>query len=114
MRKSILRLSTVAITFIGLIAFAAEAFAESWKFGVMSDTQWKIGVPDPVNCPKGDTKNCDGKNPNSVAVGIINELNKEFIRHKVKFVIHTGDITDKGDALALDTTATSMQALYNA
>jgi hypothetical protein len=114
MRKSILRFSTLAIIFIGLVAFASEAFAEPWKFGVMSDTQWKIGVPDPVNCPKGDTKNCDGKNPNSVAVGIINELNKEFIRHKVKFVIHTGDITDKGDALALDTTATSMQALYNA
>jgi 3',5'-cyclic AMP phosphodiesterase CpdA len=114
MRNSILRFSTVAIIFAGLIAFAAEAFAESWKFGVMSDTQWKIGVPDPVNCPKGDTKNCDGKNPNSVAVGIINELNKEFIRLRVKFVIHTGDITDKGDALALDTTATFMQALYNA
>lgn len=53
MRKTILRFSTVALIFAGLFAFAAEAFAESWKFGVMSDTQWKIGVPDPVNCPKG-------------------------------------------------------------
>jgi hypothetical protein len=43
-----------------LIGFTS-AFAESWKFGVMSDTQW-IGTD-------------DGKNPNTVAVDIIRQLN---------------------------------------
>jgi 3',5'-cyclic AMP phosphodiesterase CpdA len=99
---------------LALLIGVASASAESWKFGVMSDTQWKTGTPDPVNCPNGDTKNCDGKNPNSVAVGIINELNRQFIAHKVKFVIQTGDLTDNGSVAALDTTATFMQALYNA
>jgi hypothetical protein len=93
---------------------ALAASAEPWKFGVMSDTQWRVGDPDPANCPLGDTLDCDGKNPNGVAVGIINELNKQFISHGVKFVIQTGDLTDTGDPRALDTAATFRQELYDA
>ena len=60
---------------------ATMAFAEPWKFGVMSDTQWKA--------------NLDGQNPGTVAVGIINQLNTQFISHGVKFVIQVGDLVDK-------------------
>jgi hypothetical protein len=85
--------------------------AQSWKFGVMSDTQW--GVAD------------DGKNPNSVAVDIIKALNQQFIAKKVKFVVAVGDLVDKiGDkktgvtaesiANAEDVRAAFAQELYNA
>ncbi len=93
---------------------ASTSFAEPWSFGVISDTQWKTGTPDPVNCPLGDTKNCDGKSPNSVAVGIINALNQQLIDQGVKFVVAVGDVTDNGSKLALDTRVTFAQALYNA
>lgn len=79
---------------------AGSALAEPWKFGVMSDTQWKANV--------------DGKNPATVAVGIINQLNQEFIKHGVKFVIQVGDLTDKEADPAMDTRAAAAQALYDA
>ena len=44
------------------------AWAEPWKFGVMSDTQWS-NAADAAN------------NPGTVAVGIINQLNQQFIDH---------------------------------
>ena len=56
----------------------------------------------------------DNKNPNSVAVNVINHINQEFINHGVKFVVAVGDLTDNGSILALDTRATFTQALYNA
>ncbi len=96
-----------------LVCAFGAAHAEPWKFAVMSDTQWKTGRPDAA-CPLGDTNNCDGKNPNTVAVGIINELNQQFIAQGVKFVIQLGDLTDNGSNIALDTRATFAQALYNA
>jgi len=82
---------------------AAAAVAPSnsaWSFGVMADTQWTVAD--------------DGQNPNSVAVGIINQLNAEFIRKNVKFVVQVGDLTDNGSSVALQTTARYRQALYNA
>jgi len=68
--------------------------------GVMADTQW-TGVAD------------DGKNPNSVAVDIINQVDTQFIAKGVKFVVQVGDLTDNGSVTALDTTAAYRQALYN-
>ena len=44
------------------------AWAEPWKFGVMTDTQWS-NAADAAN------------NPGTVAVGIINQLNQQFIDH---------------------------------
>jgi hypothetical protein len=85
---------------LALFIGTASASAEPWKFGVMSDTQWP-------NSP-------DTKNPNSVAINVINHLNQEFIDKKVKFVVAVGDVTDNGSILALDTRATFAQALYNA
>jgi hypothetical protein len=78
-----------------------------WKFGVMADTQWG--------------KNLDAQNPGTCAVGIINLVNAEFIKHDVKFVIQVGDLIDQED----DTTnghagqrtmpvrAAAAQALYD-
>lgn len=72
--------------------------AEPWKFGIISDTQWS---------------NDDGANPNSVAVGIINQINRAFIEHQVKLVVAVGDVTDNGSVDALDTRAVYAQTLYN-
>jgi hypothetical protein len=87
---------------------ATSAMAEPWKFGVMSDTQWKSNV--------------DGLNPETVAVGIINQLNTQFINHDVKFVIQVGDLVDKEtnspnglpSDRTMDTRASAAQALYDA
>jgi hypothetical protein len=78
----------------------AAAPSTAWSFGVMADTQW--------------ISTDDGKNPNSVAVDIINQLNSQFIAKGVKLVVAVGDVTDNGSNLALDTRAEFAQALYNA
>jgi hypothetical protein len=54
---------------------AGTALAAPLKFGIMSDTQWKA--------------NLDGENPETVAVGIINQLNKQFIDREGQ-VRHSG------------------------
>lgn len=83
-----------------LVTSAGPAAAQTWRFGMMSDTQWT--VPD------------DGQNPNSVSVGIIKQINTQFIDANVKFVIQVGDLTDNGSNDALDTRAQAAQALYDA
>jgi hypothetical protein len=85
---------------LALFLGALTASAEAWKFGVMSDTQWTVAD--------------DGKSPNSVPVGIINQLNSQFINARVKFVVQVGDLTDNGSNVALDTRAAAAQELYNA
>jgi hypothetical protein len=81
-------------------------WAEPWKFGVMSDTQW-IGAD-------------DGRNPNTASVDIIKGLNQEFINQGVKFVVQVGDLVDQTGstpasvATAEDTRAAFAQELYNA
>jgi hypothetical protein len=76
------------------------ALATPWSFGVMSDTQW-IGAN-------------DGKNPNSVAVGIINQITPKFVSAGVKFVVQVGDLTDNGSSAAMTERANAAQALYSA
>jgi 3',5'-cyclic AMP phosphodiesterase CpdA len=97
-----LRIKTfcVSVAALALVSSASVSLAEPWSFGVMADTQWK--------------SNLDGGNPNSVAVGIINQLNTQFIGAGVKFVVQVGDITDNGSNAALDTRAAAAQALYDA
>lgn len=82
------------------------ADGEQWKFGLIADTQWPSAA--------GSDSLSGFKNPNSVAVDIINQVNKEFVSKGVKLVIAVGDITDNGTNLALDTRVTYVQALYNA
>jgi len=94
----------------------------AWKFAVMNDTQW--------------TQTDDGYNPNGTPTDIIVKLNQEFINHGVKFVVQTGDLTEKASStgtttatktvngvtttytysntVAEDTRALFAQALYNA
>jgi len=94
----------------------------AWKFAVMNDTQW--------------TQTDDGYNPNGTPADIIVKLNQEFINHGVKFVVQTGDLTEKASStgtttatktvngvtttytysntVAEDTRALFAQALYNA
>jgi hypothetical protein len=88
----------IAITVASLMA--GPASAEPWKFGLMSDTQWK--------------SNLDGQNPNTVAAGIARQLNAQFINHNVKFVIQVGDLCDTYNAAAFDTRAAVGQELINA
>jgi len=89
--------SKIATWILLSLAAVPTSSAQSWKFGVMSDTQW--GVPD------------DGKNPGSVAVDIIRALNQQFIDRKVKFVVAVGDLADKiGDK----TKGTTTESIVNA
>ncbi len=76
---------------------------KAWKFGVMSDTQWKTGagVMDPASC----------------ATTIIDTLNNQFIRHGCEFVIQVGDLVDKETVDGVRTLATRADhavALYDA
>jgi hypothetical protein len=84
--------------------FIAQPPYASWSFGVMADSQWT--VPN------------DGLNPNSVAIGVIRQIDEKFVEHKVEFVIQVGDITDLGflpaySKKAIDTRALFAQELYN-
>lgn len=74
--------------------------SETWKFGVMGDTQWRV--------------NFFGQNPNTVAVGMIRQINKEFIKHDVKLVFQVGDLVDNYSREAFDTRAEAAQELIDA
>ena len=88
---SLLLLATAGVT---------NSRASSWKFGVISDTQWVIAN--------------DGKNPESSAVDIIKQVNKEFIAKGVKLVVAVGDVVDTSTPASLMTRALYSQDLYNA
>jgi hypothetical protein len=101
-------LSGLAIMAIipGLIGCsAAEAGtpeSRPWSFGVMSDTQW-TSATDP-----------SGENPNGVSVSIIDQLNREFIDKRVKFVIQVGDLTENGNNADETVRADAAEPLYKA
>lgn len=80
-----------------------------WSFGIMADTQW---TPlDPVTKLPLDPA---GTNPNKVADSIIDQINHAFIDHGVKFVVETGDLSDQGDTLNIQTRGAAAQDLYDA
>ena len=74
--------------------------SSAWSFGVMADTQWIAAD--------------DGANPNSVAVDIVTQINRQFIARKVDFVVQVGDLCEKGSNVNLSTRALYTQDLYNA
>ncbi len=88
---------------LALLFAASLASAESWKFGVISDTQWTKGDSDPAN-----------QNPNTCAASIIKQIDKQFIAAHVKLVVHVGDLVDVGSKQADYTRALYAQDLYNA
>jgi hypothetical protein len=79
---------------------ASSAWAEPWKFGVISDTQWTIAD--------------DGKNPNTCAADIIKQIDQQFIASDVKLVVHVGDMMNTGSQINDYTRALYAQDLYNA
>lgn len=95
-------LVTTLTAALGMGLAMPSALAASFSFGVMSDTQWK--------------SNLDGENPGTAAVGIINQINQQFINHDVKFVIQVGDLVDSvgTDAVNLKARADAAQPLYDA
>ena len=103
MRRS--NLQNLALTLLLSLASASASAAESFKFGVMSDTQWSRD---------------DGRNPGSCSVEIVKAINRQFVKHGVKFVIQVGDLVDKTGSTAEsvaaseDMRAVYAQELYNA
>jgi hypothetical protein len=84
------------------VFMSGAAGAEPWRFGVMSDTQWTAPT-DPA-----------GKNPNGVAVSIIDQINSKFIEAGVKFVIQVGDLTENGNDADIATRTAAAEGLYRA
>ena len=93
-------ISLIVLTVSVVASCGALASAQTWKFGVISDTQWTIAN--------------DGKNPGTAAADIIQQVNKRFINHNVKFVVAVGDMVDQGSLTNDYTRALYAQELYNA
>lgn len=74
--------------------------APSWKFGVLSDTQWVLAD--------------DGKSPESTPASIIQQVDKVFIDQGVKLVVAVGDTVDNSTPASQATRALYSQDLYNA
>jgi hypothetical protein len=84
-----------------LAATCTPPASTAWKFGMMSDTQWTTADP-------------AGKNPTTVAVSIIDQLNPQFITAGVKFVIQVGDLADTGNDADETVRAQAAQQLLDA
>jgi len=89
-----------------VLSMVASTFAEPWKFGIISDTQWT--TTDPAH-----------QNPNTIPASIIKQVNQQFINinnstHDLKFVIAMGDQVDVGTQANDYVRALYSQDLYNA
>lgn len=96
--RPLCRATLLALSAMATLA-AMPAGAEPFKFGVMADTQW--------------TTNDAANNPNTVALGIINQILPKFVEAQVKFVVQVGDLTDNGSTGGLDTWNVAAQTLYS-
>jgi hypothetical protein len=92
---------TIALA-AALILAATQAMAKPWKFGVMGDTQW--------TCPTDPR----GNNSDSVPASIIEQINPEFIKARVEFVIQVGDLTDNGSNAGIKARAAAAKSLTDA
>ena len=95
------KIASMSALVFAFLSGAASASAEPWKFGVMGDSQWTTA--DPANA-----------NPSTVPVTIINQVNQEFIKAGVKFVIAVGDLSDDGNDISEVTRAKASQPLLDA
>jgi Calcineurin-like phosphoesterase len=96
------------------VIFAAQSCnveTKPWSFGVMGDTQW---TPNKIIDGKFVSYDPAGTNPNNVSVSIIRQIQREFIKRGVKFVIQVGDLSDEGNNEAIVTRAEAAQELYDA
>ena len=80
--------------------FSGSTSSTAWKFGVMNDTQWTVSD--------------DGYDPATCAVGIIKQIQRQFIAQRVRFVVHVGDLCDNGSLVGEDVRALYAQPLYDA
>lgn len=80
---------------------APTASSRAWSFGIISDTQWSP--------PEGHAGL-------GVATEIIDNMNAQFLRHGVRFVVAVGDVTDRGSKVPeeLDIRAAHTAALREA
>lgn len=84
-----------------MFQYPAALWAESWKFGVMGDTQWTCADP-------------EGRNPRTVPAAIIEQVNRQFIDAGVKFVIQVGDLSDDGREASEEARVAAAQPLIDA
>lgn len=98
--RSVGRFGLLLSLLIGVVLGPLVALAAPWRFGVMADSQWTVAD--------------DGYGPNTVPAGIIQEINREFIRHDVKLVVAVGDTINKSSKASIDTRVLYAQDLYNA
>jgi hypothetical protein len=90
-----------SVSTAALASVCTPPASTAWKFGVMSDTQWTTADP-------------AGKNPTTVSVSIIDQLNPQFIAAGVKFVIQVGDLADTGNDADETVRAQAAQQLLDA
>ncbi|HTP11863.1 MAG TPA: metallophosphoesterase [Anaerolineae bacterium] len=106
MVKASLSVLLVVAVFAGSINLPATTAASAttqiqvWSFGVISDTQWTVAD--------------DGFNPNTMAANAITQIDQQFVKAGVKFVIAVGDTVDVGSAANIGARALYAQQLYNA
>lgn len=101
--KNRLLVSLTCVASAGAGCFTAHA--ETWKFGVLSDTQWvSAGQSAPID---------DGKSPASFPASMIQQIDQEFIRQGVKLVIAVGDTIDGSKEIEIQTRSLYTQDLYN-
>jgi hypothetical protein len=98
---SVAMILSLAFTTIALALGGGRYPVDPWSFGVNGDTQWTPPT-DPT-----------GKNPNNVSAAVADALNVQFKANHVKFVVQTGDLSDKAGDAAMFTRADVAQSLYN-
>ena len=100
--KKLFSFTVMGATILTAALFAVTPVsADAWKFGVMGDTQWT--TTDPA-----------GTNPNTVSVSMLNQVNQQFIKAGVKFVLQVGDLSDGGCDNDEATRAAAAQPLIDA
>ncbi|NTV67312.1 MAG: metallophosphoesterase [Chlorobaculum sp.] len=99
--RCLFRKSGVVFALFVLFQFPAALSAAPWKFGVMGDTQWTCADP-------------AGRNPGTVPVSIIEQVNRQFIDAGVKFVIQVGDLSDDGRELSEEERVAAARPLIDA
>lgn len=102
------KLTCLVVLCVTLFSLSTFVFAEgggryqsasAWSFGVHGDTQWTIEE--------------DALNPDYIAGSILTQVNNEFIKRGVKFVIAMGDMTDRAKPGAMATRAGYAKPLYD-
>jgi Calcineurin-like phosphoesterase len=96
-------LAVIVATIPGAVAkpLPVVPIDQAWSFGVMDDTQWT--TTDPASA-----------NRNAVAISIINQINPQFVKAGVKFVVQVGDLTENGNDADIAARAAAAQPLYDA